>query len=101
MATSASSRAWTRLRRNKIACLSAGVIVFLMMAGIFGPIIMGEGPNVISRQTFVPPSLSHPLGTDELGRNVLTQLLYGIRTSLTVGMLAATSAAFIGITVGA
>jgi peptide/nickel transport system permease protein len=77
------------------------VIVLLLFAGVFGPTLAGEGPNVISRLTFAPPSLGHPLGTDELGRNVLTQLLYGVRTSLTVGLLAAISAATIGITVGA
>jgi peptide/nickel transport system permease protein len=101
MATSASSRAWARLRANKLAWISASTVLALILAAIFGPSLTGEGPNVISRLTFAPPSLSHPFGTDELGRNVLTQLLYGIRTSLTVGMLAATSAAVIGITIGA
>lgn len=101
MATTASSRAWTRLRANRLAWTCAAVISTLIVAGLVGPSLLGQGPNVISQTTFAPPSLSYPLGTDELGRNVLVQLLYGIRTSLTVGLLAALSATFIGITIGA
>jgi peptide/nickel transport system permease protein len=102
MDISASSRAWSRLRRDRLAWISSGIIALLVLAGFFGPEITGDsGPNAITPATFVQPSLAHLLGTDELGRNVLTQLLYGIRTSLTVGLSAALAAGMIGVTIGA
>jgi len=102
MAITASNRAWTRLRRNHVAWVTAGTIVFLILAGSLGPSLMGaSGPNAISQVTFARPSASYPLGTDELGRNVLVQLLYGVRTSLAVGFLSALSASAVGIAIGA
>ncbi|WP_245217258.1 ABC transporter permease [Roseomonas nitratireducens] len=55
-------------------------------------------PDLLAR--FEPPSARHPLGTDDLGRDILTRLLYGARVSLAVGLAAALAAAFIGTAAG-
>ena len=102
MTNTAGNRAWSRLHRNRVAWLTAGTIAFLIVAGSVGPTLVGaSGPNAISSMTFAHPSASYPLGTDELGRSVLAQLLYGIRTSLAVGILSALSASAVGIALGA
>src|SRR5262245_21704426 len=101
MATSASSRAWARLRRSSLSWVCVSALVLLGLAGVFGPGILGAGPDSISADVLAPPFTGHILGTDELGRDVFTLLLYGIRTSLVIGLLAALSATVIGIAVGA
>jgi peptide/nickel transport system permease protein len=99
---SAASRAWRRLTRNTLAWVSGVVLLMLMLVGLVGPsIIAGDGPNVLSEASLMPPGMEHLLGTDELGRDVLVLLIYGVRTSLTVGVIAAVSATVVGIVIGA
>src|SRR5262249_12684429 len=101
MATSASSRAWARLRRSSLSWLCVAALATLAVAGIFGPLLIGGGPDTISAGIFAPPSPGPWLGTPGLGRAVVSLLLYGVRTSLVIGLLAAISATLIGIAVGA
>jgi peptide/nickel transport system permease protein len=99
---SAKSRAWQRLRRNRTAQISTCVIVLLMFGATVGPSLLQDpGFNIISPHVLQPPSSGSLLGTDELGRSLLTEMVYGIRTSLSVGLLSAASAAAIGILIGA
>ncbi|WP_101294679.1 ABC transporter permease [Halegenticoccus soli] len=56
--------------------------------------------EVVQRERQVDASLSHPLGTDSLGRDMLSRIIYGARTSLLVGLLGTTLAVLIGVTVG-
>ena len=101
-AASAASRAFERLAHDRSAWLSAAAVLLFVLAGIFGPIVMGvNGPNTLSDAALVGPGLGHPLGTDELGRDVLTLLVYGVRTSLVVGVLAALLASLLGVLIGA
>lgn len=102
MATSATSRAWARLRRDRQAQISGGAVMFLSLLGLLGPSLLLDARVLeISMLTLAPPSTENLLGTDELGRGVLTLLIYGIRTSLVVGLLAAFSATIIGTAIGA
>jgi len=81
-------RAWRQFKRNRIAVIGL-VLIFLDAAmAIFAPLIAPYDPvemNLsISRQ---PPSLQHLLGTDELGRDILSRIIYGFRISLTIGIV--------------
>src|SRR5262245_24773059 len=95
---SASRRAWERLRRNRLALASGSTVVLLAALALIGPnLLQDPNDNTISNSIFTPPLHLTWLGTDELGRSVLTQLVYGIRTSLIVGMAAACVATIVGI----
>lgn len=81
----------------RVGCIM--LLVFLLL-GIFAPLLAPYDPYVLSDDMVVPPSLSHPLGTDGLGRDVLSMLIYGTRTSLLVGTVAALIAGVIGTLLG-
>jgi peptide/nickel transport system permease protein len=82
--------------------VSLGILVSLTLAGLFGPSLLQDKTQIqISNDILVGPAAGHLLGTDELGRSILTQLVYGVRTSLVIGLLAALSATLLGIAVGA
>jgi peptide/nickel transport system permease protein len=91
-----------RLVANRVSWFALAVIAVLVFVGLFLPALMGNPNfNSISRSILQPPSAEYWLGTDELGRSVLVQMVYGVRTSLVVGLLAAFSATLLGITIGA
>lgn len=93
--------AWTRLRRNRAAFAALSVVVLLVLACLFGPLL---SPYDQTTQDLAlkatPPSGSHWLGTDALGRDVATRVLYGGRVSLGVGLLATMVAMVIGVAYG-
>ena len=78
---------------------AAGLLVILVMglAAIFAEAIAPYEPEVINFGAMLsPPSLEHPFGTDAFGRDILTRIIYGARTALTIGFLSS----FIGCTLG-
>ncbi|WP_206521890.1 ABC transporter permease [Thermotoga sp. Ku-13t] len=81
----------------------AGLIMFLVILtmALFAPVIAPYRPTDISYDVLMPPSKSHPFGTDHLGRDVFSRVVYGARVSITVGFVAAGLSALIGIIVGA
>jgi peptide/nickel transport system permease protein len=85
-------------RRRPLGAAGAGLIVFMVLAALFAePVTGGKDPTLISFGTILaPPSLEHPLGTDPLGRDVFTRIIYGSRTALFIGF----SASLIGSTLG-
>ena len=93
---------WQRFSRNKLS-LSGGVIVLtLFLVALFSPIISPYNPDDIDRkQILEPPGLKHPFGTDDLGRDVFSRMIYGSKISLSVGFVAVGIATFIGIVLGA
>lgn len=99
--------AWRRLRKHKLAMMSLLLLSLLILMALFAPVIAPHDPvrqprgANLSAQFFQPPSAQHWLGTDELGRDVLSRLIYGSRVSLLVGFLAATSSVLIGTLLGA
>jgi peptide/nickel transport system permease protein len=93
-----------RFARHRLAAAS-GALLFMLAAGAaLAPAVeavLGIDANAVSLfNRLAPPSLDHPLGTDELGRDVLVRLLYGGRVSLAVGLAAAIGSAVIGTFVG-
>jgi peptide/nickel transport system permease protein len=92
---------WTRLKRNRMA-MAGALIVFAMFCFAMLAPISGRDPGAIDIvHRLQPPSLDYPLGTDDLGRDVLARILYGARISLLVGFVAVGIATFIGILLGA
>ena len=91
---------WKRFRRHPGARAGAVVLLILVLAVLLAP-LSPYSPGISSLQNrFRPPSWSHPMGTDALGRDLLTRILYGGRVSLTVGILVVGITLTIGVTVG-
>jgi peptide/nickel transport system permease protein len=92
---------WQRLRRNRMAMAGAAIVLAMFLLAILAPVI-GRDPGAIDiAHRLQPPGLAYPLGTDDLGRDVLVRILYGARISLLVGFVAVGIATFIGILLGA
>ena len=99
---SPAREAWRRFRRHKMAV--AGLVVLLTMLALvlFGPLVWKLAINDIDFTARLKgPSLAHPLGTDDLGQDLLARMLYGGRISLSVGLAAMTMAIFVGVAIGA
>jgi len=95
---------WQRFRKHRLASASGIVLIILAAAALSAPLaelLLGvDGRAVDLFNRFAASSPSHPLGTDELGRDLLVRLLYGGQVSLFVGLTAAIIAAGIGTTIG-
>jgi peptide/nickel transport system permease protein len=90
-----------KLARKKGALTGLSFIVFLLFMGIFAPFLAAQNPikqNLSDR--FQPPSFHHWFGTDNLGRDIYSRIIYGSRISLTVGFSAVGLAASWGILIG-
>ncbi len=94
--------AFRRLRKNKLALVSMWYLGFLILAAAFGPLLI---PYSYSQQDYdlvtQGPSWSHPMGTDQLGRDILARLVFGARVSLTVGIVVQLVIIVIGVPLGA
>lgn len=94
--------AFRRFLQNKIAVAGAIFILTLIVLSVLAPILTPYSPFDVSLEAYrTPPSSAHWLGTDSAGRDVLTRVLYAGRVSLAVGLLAATTAGFVGLVMGA
>jgi peptide/nickel transport system permease protein len=92
---------WRAYRRHKPAMVGTMIVLVLSVAAIFAPILTPYDPEKTDLDNMLqPPSLSHPMGTDELGRDLLTRILYGGRVSLSIGVMAMALAVVVGATVG-
>lgn len=88
------------LKQNKAAMISLGFILFIILVAIFGPIILPDYQKTDLMSTLQAPGGGHWLGTDDLGRDVLTRLVRGTRTSLIIGFVAETINLLIGMIYG-
>jgi len=95
---------WRRFLRHRLAVVSLAVLVLLALLASLAPsfnLLLGLDVTAVDLLArLAPPSLTHPLGTDELGRDLFLRLLDGGRVSLLVGILAALVAAVIGTAIG-
>jgi peptide/nickel transport system permease protein len=91
-----------RFSRNRLSVIGAGIILLLITISILAPFIAPYNPTAIDvHNVLSPPSNQHPLGTDELGRDLLSRIIWGSRVSLKVGFVAVGIAILIGIIIGA
>ncbi len=89
-------------KRNKLALFSLLFILLVIVAAIFAPYISPYNPDKINVNVILqPPSFTHWLGTDQLGRDVFSRLIYGSRISIEVGFIAVSISLFIGVITGA
>lgn len=86
------------LRIRKLA-IALSTLIIVISIGVIGPLIYRVDPSAVF-QANKPPSSEHPLGTDSRGRDILAQLLAGIKGSLYIGLLSAPIAVLIGVLIG-
>ncbi len=92
---------FARFRRNPLALTGAALVLFLVVLAFAAPVILRQDPmgqDVVHR--LLPPSADHWLGTDDLGRDVFTRIMFGTRISLAVGILAVSASVLIGTLIG-
>ena len=93
---------WRRFRRHRLALASSVVLGLIIVTVVFGPFVWTVPINEIDFAAKLQgPSWAHPLGTDDLGQDVLARMIYGGRISLAVGLAAMVVAIFVGVLVGA
>lgn len=99
---SAPHEAWRRFRRHTLALASAAILILLVLAIALGPLIWRVPINDVDFTAHLKaPFLAHPLGTDDLGQDLLARLLYGGRISLAVGVAAMLVGVIVGTIIGA
>jgi peptide/nickel transport system permease protein len=93
---------WRRFCRHRLAVASAAILALMLLAVAFGPLLWHVPINDIDFSAHLDgPSWSHPLGTDDLGQDLLARMLYGGRISLAVGLAAMLVAILAGTVIGA
>jgi peptide/nickel transport system permease protein len=93
---------WRTFRKNRLGLLGAFLVLTAVIAALAAPALTSHEPTDVIRDaegrglTFAPPTVQPPLGTDDAGRDIWTELIYGARISLTVGFVAGFIAMFVG-----
>lgn len=102
VAQSESARAWARFRRNRFALFGLALVVLLIVLAILAPLIApyGYAEQNLGARLLPPLSEGHLLGTDVLGRDMLSRQLFSLRTALTIGFAAELGALAIALVVG-
>lgn len=93
--------AMRRFKRNRLAMVMLALLIIIILAAIFGPIISPYTYKGQSADVRQGPSFAHPFGTDKLGRDIFVRVMYGTRISLLVGVVTMVLVCLIGITYGA
>jgi peptide/nickel transport system permease protein len=92
---------WARLRRNRLAMSGLVLVAGMFVVALAAPWLAPYDPGQINlKEMLMPPSPAHLLGTDTLGRDVLSRVIYGSRISLLVGFVAVGIATLLGVLVG-
>ncbi len=93
---------WRQFKRHKGAIAGLVVLTIIVLATVLGPILWSIDPFLIETSNAnAGPSLEHPLGTDNLGRDVLARLIYGLRLSILFGLVLTFFSIIVGVTAGA
>ena len=94
--------AWKRFRRHRLALIGAVVLALIILAVLAGPLVWRVPIDAIDFSAKLQgPSWAHPLGTDDLGQDLLARMLYGGRISIAVGFAAMVIAIVLGVVIGA
>lgn len=90
-----------RLFHQRMVPVAFGVLLVVLICAVFAPVIAPADPVATSPlQALHGPSLDHPMGTDQLGRDILSRTIYGARVSLLIGFLAVTLSVIVGVPLG-
>jgi peptide/nickel transport system permease protein len=94
-------KAWRRFRKHKLAMAGAVLILLFYAVAVFAPVLAPHDPYVVDTLKLrEAPSWSHPMGRDEVGRDLLSRVIYGSRIALTVGFVAAGISLVVGVVCG-
>ena len=99
--TSVAAGVWKRFRKHPGAIFGSVVFFILLVITVFAPLSPYDPTGMNIPEKYQPPSWSHIMGTDALGRDLFTRALYGGRVSLTVGLIVVVISLVLGIPVGA
>jgi len=92
---------WTVLRRKPLGMASAALLLVLVLTAVFADVLAPYDPLLARPEIRLSaPSWAHPFGTDDIGRDVLSRIIYGSRISLWVGLLAVGIGTFVGMIIG-
>ena len=92
---------WKRLKKQKSALVGLTIIILFILIGVFAPVIATETMDEVNlQQSLESPCSEHIFGTDDLGRDVLSRVIYGARVSLWVGFFSVCASAIVGCTLG-
>lgn len=101
MSSSSTSISPSRFRRNRVAVASAAVIAAVVGLALFAPLVAPYGPlEQDLTNNYAPPSMAHPFGTDDLGRDVWSRLVFGARISLGIAFSSVGMALVVGTVLG-
>ena len=90
-----------RLRKSATALVGAAIVALLLVVALFADVLAPQSPTDSDQmRTFARPSWDHPLGTDQLGRDMLSRVIHGTRISLIVGVSSVLLALFVGVPLG-
>ena len=92
---------WQRLRHNRMALVGGSIVLLMFLMAAAASFSSADPAAIDVSQSLLPPSMAHPFGTDDLGREVFVRMLYGARISLLVGFVAVGISTVIGIILGA
>jgi peptide/nickel transport system permease protein len=96
------TQAWRRLQRDQAALFGGAIVIGLVVIAVFAPLLAPYDYTAqVMGNRYAPPGTTNLLGTDHLGRDVLSRLMFGARISLAVGMISVGIAVSLGVTVGA
>lgn len=90
---------WRKLKRSKLALIGTGIVIFMVLVALLAPFISPYDPSYVDVYKR-PPSLEHLFGTDNIGKDMLTLVMYGARISLYVAVVGVSIELLIGITIG-
>jgi ABC-type dipeptide/oligopeptide/nickel transport system permease subunit len=95
-------RALGRLRRSRLALIGLAIVGLTVLVGLVAPLFVAADPVAMNfAELLKGPTRTHPLGTDQFGRDVLARLVWGARLSVTIGALAVALALVVGVPIGA
>jgi peptide/nickel transport system permease protein len=95
------ARAWRKIRRNRLSLIGSLIVVSLVLAALAAPLLGLPSPVKLNvPQRFLPPGPGHWFGTDQLGRDVLSRVVYGARVSLAASLLTMLAAGLTGVSLG-
>ena len=95
------SISWNIFKKNKVAMACLGIVIILCLVALFAPWIAPYDPDAqVLTERLMPPSAQHWFGTDDLGRDIFSRIVYGCRISLSVGVVSQIIATVIGYPMG-
>lgn len=91
---------WRAYSRNRLSVAALAIVGGVILVAVFAPVLSPRPPLQLGAKSFASPSREYLLGTDDLGRDTLSGLIYGARISLIVGLLASTISTVLGLLFG-